>query len=81
MSKRQENVLVILALGAAVLLSVTAILCINNRPDTETNEKGEYKDHRKIVADGCEYLIFDEFKTFRCVTHKGNCKFCLERKR
>lgn len=81
MSERRE-VLAIFSVGAIVLLITTAVLCsIAKTPEPETNEKGEYKNYRKIVADGCEYLLFDEFKTFQCITHKGNCKFCLERKR
>lgn len=30
-----------------------------------------------VVLDGCEYLMYDN----RMVVHKGNCKFCEQRRK
>lgn len=29
-----------------------------------------------MEIDGCEYLVYD----YKNITHKGNCKYCWERK-
>lgn len=33
-------------------------------------------DYHTVVIDSCEYI-----KGFNTLTHKGNCKFCEERKK
>lgn len=47
------------------------------------NNKGlNNGDHYVRVAeiDGCEYIIFEEGTNSQMMSHKGNCKFCKERR-
>lgn len=42
---------------------------------------GDYKI-KTIVYQGCEYVVMDShYKMHSIVTHKGNCRFCKERKK
>lgn len=34
---------------------------------------------RTVEYDGCEYLLMAEGGQGQCLTHKGNCKYCLAR--
>ena len=38
------------------------------------------KDLRVIEYDGCEYLLFSPYTYAGLLTHKGNCKYCEQRK-
>lgn len=42
---------------------------------------GDYKI-KTIVYQGCEYVVMDShYKMHSIVTHKGNCRFCKERRK
>lgn len=41
---------------------------------------GDFKI-KTIVYQGCEYVVMDSYcKTRAVITHKGNCKYCKERR-
>ncbi len=44
---------------------------------TETSIKG--RDIHTYTIDGCEYIGYVEGANCDFLTHKGNCKYCLER--
>lgn len=52
----------------------------NKRKETETTIRSNYN---VIIVDGCEYLEFQKniigTTPIYSVTHKGNCKYCIER--
>jgi len=41
---------------------------------------GRYGNEFKVVIiDSCEYIYTNEGNGGQCITHKGNCKFCIKR--
>lgn len=34
-----------------------------------------------IIIDSCEYLIYKNSNDYKIIVHKGNCKFCTERRK
>lgn len=67
---------------SALLLTILSCGCreVNTpRKDTGVKLLGEGFDPLTIVElDSCEYL-FGDWGNRTVLTHKGNCKFCLER--
>jgi len=65
------------------VLLVAVVFCgCGNEPKTEqlTGQGSNWRGFEVIVVDSCEYL--NQFKGFYSgyiFTHKGNCKFCIER--
>ena len=60
-------------------LFITLIGCDNR--DRKEKIKSEYK---VVVIDSCEYIIYTEregYAGYGFMTHKGNCKFCEERRK
>jgi hypothetical protein len=49
--------------------------------DTDYQVKGGRNQHtvRLVEIDECEYLILDESYQQSVMSHKGNCKYCMER--
>lgn len=46
----------------------------------QLNFVGDYKI-KTVVYQGCEYVVMDSHYQLRSViTHKGNCRFCKERR-
>ena len=77
-----------------ILLALTALMMVGC--DTRTEEQRYNDDYLQvkngysvIIVDNCEYIIktIDVSKGFRNATqsgylaHKGNCRFCAERKK
>jgi hypothetical protein len=66
-------------------------LKIVSESEAEQIRADEEKEKRKtnivgvkiVEIDGCEYLEWENYSTHgyinRNITHKGNCKFCIER--
>ena len=65
----------------AILISFVLISCSSNEePKKLLNVENSKYCYWVIEIDGCEYIesgILDQ----RVLTHKGNCKYCEERKR
>ena len=66
---------------AIVLLTAMAVSCDNKNADGTwnveySNSPGMCSNPTVIVIDSCEYI-----KWGYGLTHKGNCKFCEERRR
>ena len=38
------------------------------------------EDLKVIEYDGCEYLLFGQYSYAGLLTHKGNCKYCEQRR-
>ena len=69
--------LVVLVLALAF---IAVVACTQRKPDgsiviDETHSSTMTLNPRLEIIDSCEYLFYD-----RGVTHKGNCKFCKERR-
>lgn len=47
----------------------------------EMSDMADNHHFAPFVLDGCEYIMVDSYTPRQSVVHKGNCKFCLERKR
>ena len=77
-----------------ILLTLTALIMIGC--DTRTEEQRYNDDYLQvqngysvIIVDNCEYIVktIDVSKGFRNATqsgylaHKGNCRFCVERRK
>lgn len=71
-----KNIL-LLALTAFVIMGCYQAKAYHNK---DIDLVGDYKI-RTIEYQGCEYVIIDSYYHMRTViTHKGNCKFCKERR-
>ena len=62
-----------------LLLALTAVMMAGCKEKTIGEYQGVY------VLDSCEYIIYsstsDGSKVRSVMTHKGNCKFCAERRK
>jgi hypothetical protein len=60
-----------------ILLALTALMMVgcdnncNNNIDTKTQDA----IYRTIIVDSCEYI-----RGYSRIAHKGNCRFCKERR-
>lgn len=76
----------------AIMISLTACTNIQTKPCSQEQEnqikkeesvKFEYGDvdvFRIQEIDGCEYILINGNRNHEpAFTHKGNCKYCLER--
>ena len=67
----------------AIVLGLVCLSgCVNDKieiPNTKISDGDEIYNVKVIVLDGCEYLSINQHKTVHCVTHKGNCKYCVAR--
>lgn len=65
-----------------ILICLMLFSCIDN--EQEYQEKMEnWKDYAVIVIDSCEYIVKssgDGYQGYGYMAHKGNCKFCKERR-
>ena len=69
-------------LGFILISSLMLFSCFKN--EQEKQEKMEnWKDYAVVVIDSCEYIVkssYDGYQGFGYMAHKGNCKFCKERR-
>lgn len=66
----------------AVLLFGITLSCVNPKPNGQTTTT-KYGDYSLKVIDSCEYIEYDYGivdQRVYSLTHKGNCKFCKNRK-
>ena len=59
-----------------LLLSITMFSCANQ--STEDAQKAMWCQTWVVTYDSCEYVVHGMHNQ-QWGTHKGNCKFCLER--
>lgn len=71
-----------------ILIAVISFACDSNEGFMGThntvNYDGLVKDHKVIVIDSCEYIVYDVsqgYSGFGFMAHKGNCKYCAERRK
>ena len=73
-SKMKNRILITLILGIFIFSSCSSSVNVIDRAIS-----GE-QEYRTIVVDSCEYLTkYNGYERGYMFTHKGNCKFCLER--
>lgn len=61
------------------LVGIISILCLTScDPSVEQDTKWCEERYHTIILDSCEYLSCTRSWD---LTHKGNCKFCAERRR
>lgn len=65
------------AFAYVLLVAVIFCGCDSTVSKNKTGERYFGSDIEVLTVDSCEYLIF-AYDT-RSITHKGNCKFCVER--
>ena len=61
-----------------ILLSLIALIlvgCKKSSNKTRQEEIDEQYAERTFIVDSCEYISF-----WKSSTHKGNCRFCKERR-
>jgi hypothetical protein len=70
--KNKMKKLILLALTALVMVG-----CFN-----EKNPDGTYTtpEQRTYIIDSCEYIGYLGFGNCDVIAHKGNCRFCKERR-
>ena len=63
-----------------ILLVLTTLMMVGcNSMKKEYNRSYE-NDYETIYVDGCEYIREKFYHYDAPLTHKGNCKFCAERR-
>ena len=68
-----------------ILLALTALMMVgcDYRTDAEIEEAERLKGFNIVVIDSCEYLYkttYTSHSGFGFMAHKGNCRFCKERR-
>ena len=58
-----------------ILLALTALMMVGCKEETDRTTK--IVQFKILQIDSCEYLRLDGYYGF---THKGNCRFCKERR-
>ena len=64
-----------------IILALTALMMVGCEYKTE--EQKRLKGFSIIVIDSCEYLKYSEtygYSGYGYFAHKGNCRFCKERR-
>lgn len=76
--EKMKKIIVIGSLISAILMSCTH----NPQATSQSDGKQKLGDFNIKVIDDCEYIEyshgFQEYAVYS-ITHKGNCKFCIER--
>ena len=62
------------------MLATLAIVSCEYRSEAEREESKRLNGFRIVVIDSCEYLIDSDMSGYSYFAHKGNCRFCKERK-
>ena len=68
-----------------ILLTLTALMMVGCYQAKANHDKqmelvGDYRI-KTIVYQGCEYVVMgSHYKIHAVITHKGNCRFCKERR-
>ena len=75
-----------------ILLALTALMmvgCTSSEGKTKVRPQTNSNGFQTIVVDSCEYLIKSEYHSknynttewgYGYMAHKGNCRFCKERR-
>lgn len=67
----------------SLILATLTIVSCEYKTDVEIEEAKRLNGFNIVVIDGCEYLIKTEscgYHGYGYFAHKGNCRFCEERK-
>lgn len=68
-----------------ILLALTTLMMVGCKyqTDAEIEEAKRLNGFNIVVIDSCEYLQKDEcsgYQGYGYLAHKGNCRFCAERR-
>ena len=66
-----------------LIFTVLAIVSCEHRTEAEREEAKRLCGFNIVIVDSCEYLIKEEtggYQGYGYFAHKGNCRFCKERK-
>ena len=66
-----------------LIFTVLAIVSCEYRTEEEREEAKRLGGFNIVIVDSCEYLIKDEtagYSGYGYFAHKGNCRFCKERR-
>lgn len=71
---------------AAILMLAAGLFvaCSNayNNPTLPTNNLNiDGRQYQVITIDSCEYIVYGVGMNYSMFSHKGNCKYCLTRKK
>ena len=64
-----------------IILALTAVMMAGC---DQQNSDGTYKpteEQRTYIIDSCEYIGILDWGSANFLTHKGNCRFCAERRK
>jgi hypothetical protein len=63
---------------SAILVALFLIGCIDEQQKLE-DAQYQARNNPVIIIDSCEYLTYRTYGGASEFTHKGNCKFCIQR--
>lgn len=72
-----------ISIVAVCTFAMCVYSCINNTASDEkevVTTSEVYRDYEVIIIDSCEYLRGHRTLAYR-LAHKGNCRFCKERRK
>ena len=77
----------VISLAIGIVAVCTFAMCIHSCMDNTANNEKEavitsevYRDYEIIIIDSCEYIRGYRTLGYR-LAHKGNCRFCKERRK
>ena len=62
-----------------ILLALTALIMVGCLNQNDIAKSVEREDFSTIEYDSCEYLLRVSYQGY--LAHKGNCRFCKERRK
>lgn len=62
------------------MLTALAIVSCEYRTEAEIEEAKRLCGFNIVIVDSCEYLIKEATSGYSYFAHKGNCRFCKERR-
>jgi hypothetical protein len=58
----------------------TSCVCGESKNNEALQNNADLTDMKVVVIDSCEYIQYHTFN-YEAITHKGNCKYCVEREK
>ena len=63
-----------------LILAILAIVSCEYKTEADREEAKRLNGFNIVVIDSCEYIIQNRASGYSYFAHKGNCRFCKERR-
>ncbi len=75
-------ILAIALLSSCISCNQTPIVVVAQPNNNHIKVSGLYPEFRVVIVDSCEYIFLSDYNDgsgHKAFTHKGNCRYCLQR--